>query len=268
MLAQFSNVNGLTGGNEVRIGGIEVGSVQSLDVKVDPQSGVQFAQVSFTVDNAHWPLREGTTVAVRPKGVLSNVYVDVEPGSPSAPSLGDQPQFDVNHTSSPVNLDELSNIFDPNVPPRFAGPSGDFEVVNGYLRARLSEPDNQLSDHQGDRAVARAVRRRGRAGAGAERGSREPLSDRSLLLADVRHPRAAPRVIASGPPTPRDTVGIDWRDEAQLELCRSVSPLRTSSTSSTIRATIPTEYYARNDQYPPLDAWVLAAYWSTSARRG
>ncbi len=115
VLAQFSNVNGLTSGNEVRIGGIEVGTVHSLDVRIDAQTHVQFAQVSFTVDSAHWPLRSGTTVAVRPKGVLSNVYVDVEPGSTSAPSLGDQPQFDVNHTSSPVNLDELSNIFDPSV---------------------------------------------------------------------------------------------------------------------------------------------------------
>jgi phospholipid/cholesterol/gamma-HCH transport system substrate-binding protein len=115
VLAQFSNVNGLTSGNEVRIGGIEVGTVQSLDVKVDSQTGVQFAQVSFTVDSGHWPLRQGTSVAVRPKGVLSNVYVDVEPGSPSAPSMGDQPQFDVNRTSSPVNLDELANIFDPSV---------------------------------------------------------------------------------------------------------------------------------------------------------
>ena len=91
VVAHFSNVNGLTGGNEVRIGGIEVGTVQSLDVNADPQTGQQAARVSFTVDNAHWPLRQGTTVAVRPKGVLSNVYVDVEPGSPDAPSLGDNP---------------------------------------------------------------------------------------------------------------------------------------------------------------------------------
>ncbi len=115
VVADFSNVNGLTGGNEVRIGGIEVGSVQSLEVKADPQTGQQFAEVAFTVDSAHWPLRQGTTVAVRPKGVLSNVYVDVETGSAGAPSLGDQPRFDVNHTSSPVNLDELSNVFDPSV---------------------------------------------------------------------------------------------------------------------------------------------------------
>jgi ABC-type transporter Mla subunit MlaD len=115
VIAQFTNVNGLVGGNEVRIGGIEVGSVQSLDVSVDSQTGQQYAQVSFTVDSAHWPLRQGATVAVRPKGVLSNVYVDVEPGSTGAPSLGDNPRFDVNHTISPVNLDELSNIFDPSV---------------------------------------------------------------------------------------------------------------------------------------------------------
>ena len=113
--AQFTNVNGLTSGNEVRIGGIEVGTVQSLEVHVDPQSGQQVAQVVFSVDSAHWPLREGTRVAVRPKGVLSNVYVDVTPGSDSAKSLGDSPTFGLSETSSPVNLDELSNVFDPSV---------------------------------------------------------------------------------------------------------------------------------------------------------
>ncbi|HEY7927419.1 MAG: MlaD family protein [Candidatus Dormibacteria bacterium] len=113
--AQFTNVNGLTKGNEVRIGGIEVGTVQSLEVHVDPQSGAETAQVVFSVDNAHWPLRNGTRVAVRPKGVLSNVYIDVTPGSASARSLGDSPAFGLGLTSSPVNLDELSNIFDPSV---------------------------------------------------------------------------------------------------------------------------------------------------------
>jgi phospholipid/cholesterol/gamma-HCH transport system substrate-binding protein len=115
VLAQFSNVNGLVGGNEVRIGGIEVGSVQSLDVHVDPKTGQQAAVATFTVDGAHWPLHKGTTVAVRPKGVLSNVYIDVVPGSPASPSLGDNPTFALGQTSSPVNLDELSNIFDPSV---------------------------------------------------------------------------------------------------------------------------------------------------------
>lgn len=113
--ADFSNVNGLTGGNEVRIGGIEVGTVQSLEVRPDPHTGQQEAHVVFSVDSAHWPLRQGTVAAVRPKGVLSNVFVQVDPGSASAASLGDNPSFGIDKTSSPVNLDELSNVFDPSV---------------------------------------------------------------------------------------------------------------------------------------------------------
>jgi phospholipid/cholesterol/gamma-HCH transport system substrate-binding protein len=113
--AQFSNVNGLTSGNEVRVGGIEVGTVQSLEVHVDAQSGAQTAQVVFSVDSAHWPLHSGASAAVRPKGVLSNVYIDLSPGSSSGKPLGDSPTFTLSQTSSPVNLDEFSNIFDPSV---------------------------------------------------------------------------------------------------------------------------------------------------------
>ena len=115
VVADFTTVNGLVAGNEVRIGGIEVGTVQSLQVTRDAQSGAQAAEVLFTVDSAHWPLHKGTEVAVRPKGVLSNVYVDVIPGSDASPSLGDHPTFAVAQTQSPVNLDELSNVFDPSV---------------------------------------------------------------------------------------------------------------------------------------------------------
>ena len=115
VVARFSNADGLVTGNEVRIAGIEVGTVQSLDIHVDAATGQQYAQATFTVDDAHWPLHQGTVVAVRPKGVLSNVFVSVEQGSSKAPSLGDSPAFAVDQTSSPVNLDELSNIFDPSV---------------------------------------------------------------------------------------------------------------------------------------------------------
>jgi ABC-type transporter Mla subunit MlaD len=54
-------------------------------------------------------------VAALPPNVLSNVYIDVVPGSAASPSLGDNPTFALGQTSSPVNLDELSNIFDPSV---------------------------------------------------------------------------------------------------------------------------------------------------------
>lgn len=113
--ARFTNVNGLVTGNEVRVAGVQVGTVQSLAIVVDPATGAQQAAVTFSVDAAHWPLHQGTRAAVRPKGVLSNVYVDLEPASPASPSLGDAPRLDTTATSSPVNLDELSNVFDPSV---------------------------------------------------------------------------------------------------------------------------------------------------------
>ena len=113
--ARFTDADGLVAGNEVRIAGIPAGSVASVQPGIDSRSGSQYAEVTLSIDSAHWPLRQGTTIAVRPKGVLSNVYVDVEPAGATSASLGDHPFFNTDQTQSPVNLDELSNIFDPDV---------------------------------------------------------------------------------------------------------------------------------------------------------
>ncbi len=107
--AYFSDANGITSGNEVRVAGIEVGSVKSIEV-----TGGE-AKVLMEVDAAHWPLHRGTRIAVKPKGVLSNMYVDLEPGSASSPTLAADHSFGTRETSSPVNLDAFSNIFDPEV---------------------------------------------------------------------------------------------------------------------------------------------------------
>jgi phospholipid/cholesterol/gamma-HCH transport system substrate-binding protein len=113
--ARFADADGLVAGNEVRIAGVTAGSVTSVDIATDPSTGQQYADVLFQVDNDHWPLHEGTSVAVTPKGVLSNVFVNVIPGPPGNPSLGDTPFFGLNQTQSPVGLDELNNVFTPSV---------------------------------------------------------------------------------------------------------------------------------------------------------
>ena len=113
--ARFADADGLVVGNEVRIAGVTDGSVSSVKIEVDPATGQQYAQVDFTIDPGHWPLRQGTFVAVKPKGVLSNVFVAVTPGSMHNPSLGDHPFFGLNQTQSPVGLDELNNVFTPSV---------------------------------------------------------------------------------------------------------------------------------------------------------
>ena len=113
--AQFRDADGLVGGNEVRIAGVVAGSVQSVEATVDPNTGRQYATVRFQVDPSHWPLTQGTTVAITPKGVLANVYLSVTPGSAHNSSLGNSPVFTVSQTQSPVKLSELSNVFTPSV---------------------------------------------------------------------------------------------------------------------------------------------------------
>jgi predicted O-methyltransferase YrrM len=58
------------------------------------------------------------------------------------------------------------------------------------------------------------------------------------------------------PPEPREILGIDWRDYEQLALCADVF-----STQSFFQfpeeSTDPSEFFVKNGQYPPLDAWVL-----------
>lgn len=112
--ARFKDADGLVAGNEVRVAGVPAGSVTSVQMG-SSSTGGQYAEVEISVDGGHWPLHKGTGLAIKPKGVLSNVYVELDPGSVHNPVLGDQPFFDVGQTSSPINLDALSNVFTGDV---------------------------------------------------------------------------------------------------------------------------------------------------------
>ena len=114
VVARFADADGLVSGNEVRVAGIVAGVVDSVSLGTDAD-GSQYAEVSLEVDSDHWPLHEGTKLAVKPKGVLSNVFVELDPGPGGNPSLGNQPFFGVDQTQSPVNLDEFTNVFTPSV---------------------------------------------------------------------------------------------------------------------------------------------------------
>lgn len=113
--ARFSNVNGLVAGNAVRIAGVDAGTISSVEIGTQQANGQYYAQVSMHIDANHWPLHAGTRVSVRPEGVLGNPYVEVDPGPASSPSLGDSPFFGVAQTQSPVNFDQLTNVFTPDV---------------------------------------------------------------------------------------------------------------------------------------------------------
>lgn len=114
VVAQFTDADGLVAGNEIRVAGLQTGgTVDSVQVQV--QNGQQVAVAVLDIDDAHWPLHQGTTFAVRPKGVLSNVYVAMSPGPDSASTVDTGHVFTTKDTSSPIQLDAFSNLFNTDV---------------------------------------------------------------------------------------------------------------------------------------------------------
>jgi phospholipid/cholesterol/gamma-HCH transport system substrate-binding protein len=114
VIAEFTDAKGLVAGNEIRVAGLQSGSVDSVQIKLDGKGG-QVAVAVLNVDDVHWPLHQGTSFAVRPKGVLSNVFVSLQPGPAGQPVIETGHTFTTKETSSPISLDEFSNLFNQDV---------------------------------------------------------------------------------------------------------------------------------------------------------
>jgi ABC-type transporter Mla subunit MlaD len=86
----------------VRIAGVNVGKVTGLKREGDN------SVVTFTVDDAGRPIHTDAAIAIRPRIFLEgNFFVDLDPGSPSAPELPDNGTIPITHTATAVQLDEV-----------------------------------------------------------------------------------------------------------------------------------------------------------------
>jgi phospholipid/cholesterol/gamma-HCH transport system substrate-binding protein len=94
-------------GNEVRIGGVPVGTVETVDLTDDNQ-----AEITIKTEQT---LHEGTSAVIRTTSLsgVANRYVSVTPGPNNAPELGDQEVITQADTTAPVDLDQLFDIFRP-----------------------------------------------------------------------------------------------------------------------------------------------------------
>src|SRR5947209_24189 len=111
--AMFSNANGLRPNSLVRVAGVNVGKVQS----VDPASGCKAgsgsqqcsaADVTMTIDDQGLPIHDDATFSIRPRIFLEgNFFVDVSPGSPSSPTASSGHTFPVQQGVEPVQFDQL-----------------------------------------------------------------------------------------------------------------------------------------------------------------
>jgi phospholipid/cholesterol/gamma-HCH transport system substrate-binding protein len=91
-------------GTPVRIAGVNVGQVTS----VSHYRGTQLALVTMSIDKGGLPIRSDATLKIRPRLFLEgNFFVDVQPGSPSAPSVHSGHVIPVAQTNDPVQLDQV-----------------------------------------------------------------------------------------------------------------------------------------------------------------
>ena len=104
--ARFTSAAPLVEGNEVKVDGVVVGTVEALTVR----DGV--AEVSMDLDEKAMPLHDDARLTIRPVSLLGERYVDLDRGSPSSPTLASGAVIPLRQTDTSVGLDEVLNTVD------------------------------------------------------------------------------------------------------------------------------------------------------------
>lgn len=107
--ATFSNAANISTNSPVRIAGVDVGKV------IETERDGNATTVTFTVEGKGRPIHEDAYAEIRPRIFLEgNFFIDLDPGSPSAPELGSGGTIPVSRTSTGVQLDQiLSSLQSP-----------------------------------------------------------------------------------------------------------------------------------------------------------
>ncbi|WP_249011607.1 MlaD family protein [Conexibacter sp. DBS9H8] len=108
LYANFESATNLVSGANVTAGGQTVGHVGTVKLAHNLAS----VQLDIT-DNSVWPLPKGTNAEIRWGGTISysNRYVELLPGPRGDPALANGAQLPTQNTITPVEFDQLFNIF-------------------------------------------------------------------------------------------------------------------------------------------------------------
>jgi virulence factor Mce-like protein len=164
--AIFDNAVSVISGEDVKVAGVKVGSVDSLDVTSD-----QKAAVVLAIDNpAFQDFRQDAHCTIRPQSLIGEKFVECEPtqarpdGAPEAPALqkvakgqagSGQYLLPLSHTSTPVDIDLIQNVLRRPYAQRFsiilnelgagvAGRAGDLREVVRRADPALQQTDRVL----------------------------------------------------------------------------------------------------------------------------
>jgi len=127
--ATFSNGVNIATNSPVRIAGVEVGRVISTERDGNATT------VTFTVEGKGRPVHDDAFAAIRPRIFLEgNFFIDLSPGSPSAPELDSDATIPVSHTSTWVQIDEVLTALQAPVRADLS------HLLDGYGTALTHEP--------------------------------------------------------------------------------------------------------------------------------
>jgi phospholipid/cholesterol/gamma-HCH transport system substrate-binding protein len=128
--AVFQSSNNLRPGSPVRIAGVNVGKVMD----VTRYKSTNLTDVTMEIDDAGLPIHRDATLKIRPRIFLEgNFFVDLKPGSPSAPEVPENGTIGAAQTATPVQLDELFTALQSNS-------RADLQVVLDQLGKALNAP--------------------------------------------------------------------------------------------------------------------------------
>jgi phospholipid/cholesterol/gamma-HCH transport system substrate-binding protein len=100
--ATFSNGVNISTNSPVRIAGVDVGKV--ISVGRDGNN----TKVTFTISDKGRPIHDDAFAQIRPRIFLEgNFFVDLNPGSPSAPEFDSGGTIPVSRTSTSIQLDQI-----------------------------------------------------------------------------------------------------------------------------------------------------------------
>jgi virulence factor Mce-like protein len=108
LTATFRDAAGILANNEVFMNGTKIGRIQDVSA-----TGGQ-ARVDMVIENGSGlPVYNDSTAMVRIKNLLGETYVEINRGTPQAGTMSDGGGIPVNRTLTPVQIDEVLAVLDP-----------------------------------------------------------------------------------------------------------------------------------------------------------